>query len=338
MDVIKVKVNGEWVGIPSIQGPPGPQGATGPQGPTGPQGATGPQGPKGDTGDTGPQGPKGDPGNPATGPVQDVQVNSTSILNNGVANIPYASTSEYGLVKQGRGLFIDSSTGALVVDFAGSNQIQQGTNTSAVMGIAKQHESAFYGLAKAAGSDLANETVTLGQYPDVTKAAIAQMLGIGPLYGPMEEIANIVVSQDSDEVNVTVDKYGNPFKLALAQMTLIFGTEASATNDYISSSCYDKDGAIKGLATLRLINGSKCWIMHTFISFGGFSLCLGKSTATGNTQPAQLVTFSDSNNTSGMNVRDMPYITGVQFKKYNTSTTPIIAGSRVVVYGCRVIE
>lgn len=44
MDILKVKVNGQWVGIPAIQGP---QGETGPQGP---KGETGAQGPKGDTG------------------------------------------------------------------------------------------------------------------------------------------------------------------------------------------------------------------------------------------------------------------------------------------------
>lgn len=47
MDILKVKVDGQWVGIPAIQGP---QGETGPQGPKGETGATGSQGPKGDTG------------------------------------------------------------------------------------------------------------------------------------------------------------------------------------------------------------------------------------------------------------------------------------------------
>lgn len=75
MDILKVKVDNEWVGIPAIQGPQGPKGdtgatgATGPKGDTGATGATGPQGPKGDTGATGPQGPKGDTGaTGATGP------------------------------------------------------------------------------------------------------------------------------------------------------------------------------------------------------------------------------------------------------------------------------
>ena len=94
------------------------QGATGPQGDQGVQGQTGPQGPKGDTGETGPQGPagqqgpqgiqgpKGDPGDDyilteqdkqeiagmVDTPVDDVQINGTSILSGGVANIPLPQT------------------------------------------------------------------------------------------------------------------------------------------------------------------------------------------------------------------------------------------------------
>ena len=60
MNVLKIKnENGEWVGVPAIQGPQGPQGETGAQGLTGPQGEPGPQGLPGSEG---PQGPKGNDG------------------------------------------------------------------------------------------------------------------------------------------------------------------------------------------------------------------------------------------------------------------------------------
>jgi hypothetical protein len=36
----------------------------------------------------------------------------------------------------------------------------------------RQHESIYYGLSKLAGVNLASETVTLGTYPDTSKAAI----------------------------------------------------------------------------------------------------------------------------------------------------------------------
>jgi hypothetical protein len=41
-----------------------------------------------------------------------------------------------------------------------------------------EHESTFYGLSKVAGVDLANETVTLGTYPEASKNAIKAMLGV----------------------------------------------------------------------------------------------------------------------------------------------------------------
>lgn len=81
MDILKVKVDNEWVGIPAIQGPQGPQG---PKGETGATGATGSQGPKGDTGETGATGAKGDKGDKgdtgATGP-QGPAGDPTSLIN-----------------------------------------------------------------------------------------------------------------------------------------------------------------------------------------------------------------------------------------------------------------
>lgn len=74
-DILKVKVDNAWIGIPSIQGPKGDPGDTGPAGETGPAGPQGEPGPQGPTGPEGPQGltgPKGDKGDTgatgATGP------------------------------------------------------------------------------------------------------------------------------------------------------------------------------------------------------------------------------------------------------------------------------
>ena len=93
-------------------GPQGPKGDTGDTGPQGPKGEQGIQGPKGDTGDTGPQGPKGEQG--PQGPnyvltdadkqtiadmvdaVTDVQLNGSSIVKDGVANVPIARESFFG--------------------------------------------------------------------------------------------------------------------------------------------------------------------------------------------------------------------------------------------------
>lgn len=102
-------------GIQGVQGPAGPQGAKGDTGAQGPQGIQGPEGPKGDKGDKGDTGPQGAPGETITaifddervssapelgsitvagqawnipqGEVQDVEVNGTSVVSQGVASI-----------------------------------------------------------------------------------------------------------------------------------------------------------------------------------------------------------------------------------------------------------
>ena len=58
------------------------------------------KGAKGDRGEKGEQGPQGIQGiQGETGPVSDVLVNGTSVLNDGVANIPVADSRNYGVVK-----------------------------------------------------------------------------------------------------------------------------------------------------------------------------------------------------------------------------------------------
>ena len=68
MELLKVKVNGQWVEIPTIegaqgptgaQGPSGADGAVGPTGASGSEGAIGPTGAQGIQGETGPEGPTG---------------------------------------------------------------------------------------------------------------------------------------------------------------------------------------------------------------------------------------------------------------------------------------
>ena len=70
-DILKVKVNNQWVGIPAIQGPKGEKGDKGDVGPQGIQGATGPQGVQGI------QGPNGE-GVPAGGTSGQVLTKASS--------------------------------------------------------------------------------------------------------------------------------------------------------------------------------------------------------------------------------------------------------------------
>ena len=98
-------------------------------------------------------------------PVTDVQVNGTSVVTTGVANIVV-----------GNGITITS--GAVSISPATDARIKKGIGDYNAIVPPKQHLSIFYGLSKAAGVDLANETVTLGTYPETSKTAIKAMLGV----------------------------------------------------------------------------------------------------------------------------------------------------------------
>ena len=110
------------------------------------------------------------------GGVTDVQVAGSSVLSQGVANIPAATTSAYGVVQIGYGLrTVDNR---LSVNPAGSTDIKGGTSQMLPITPQRQQESVYFGLSKAAGVDLANEEVTVGTYPATAKAAIKMMLGV----------------------------------------------------------------------------------------------------------------------------------------------------------------
>lgn len=111
-------------------------------------------------------------------PVTDVQINGSSILTSGVANIPCATESVTGVVRgnSSYGIAIGLN-GLLSINCADASQVKAGT--TAVMPLVPyfQHSAVFYGLSKVAGVDLANETVTLGTYPSTSQSAICTMIG-----------------------------------------------------------------------------------------------------------------------------------------------------------------
>lgn len=179
------------IGPAGPQGDQGPQGETGPKGGKGERGETGATGPMGPQGDRGPKGDKGDPGDDYTLtdqdkqdiaglvdiPVDDVQINGTSILQNGVANIPKAGSNTLGVVltQTGYGITINSN-GKISTDASTSAQIKTATDGYRPLTPNRQHESTFYGLAKAAGHDEKDSTLPVGTYTEEAKSAISDML------------------------------------------------------------------------------------------------------------------------------------------------------------------
>lgn len=118
---------------------------------------------------------------PSGGAVQDVQVAGTSVVQNGVANVPVAGNGAVGVTRPNidRGLQMVGDSIGIIESTTGS--YKNGISKFFAVNIAHQHESTFFGLAKAALADMAGlSSVTVGQYPEAQKSAISTMLN-GPV-------------------------------------------------------------------------------------------------------------------------------------------------------------
>ena len=191
-----VGTKAEW--LASLHGATGPKGDQGVQGIQGPKGDAGATGPQGETGATGPQGPKGDKGDPGDDytlteqdkreiaglvdtPVDDVQIDGASILSNGVAEIPFADTTNLGVscVNSMYGIGSFPNGHCLYIYAPTSSYVKSGTNSYRPIVPKIQHESAFYGLAKAAGDTTQSQSSNpVGIYTEEAKTAIRTMLGL----------------------------------------------------------------------------------------------------------------------------------------------------------------
>lgn len=112
----------------------------------------------------------------------DVQINGTSIVNNGIANIPEVSSGNLGLVKMDSsgtyGFIYDNIYGLQILPASGA-QVKAGTDVRRPLVAGSQHKAVFYGLAKAAGdTTMASSSNAVGIYTTDAKTAIQTMLGI----------------------------------------------------------------------------------------------------------------------------------------------------------------
>ena len=112
--------------------------------------------------------------------IPDIRINNSSIVNNGIANIPIANTNYLGAVRIYSTLGITTNeNGALSIVPAQSSHIKAGSADYKVLNPTHQHEAVFYGLAKAAGDTTQSQSENaVGTYTDQAKTAIQNMLGI----------------------------------------------------------------------------------------------------------------------------------------------------------------
>ena len=121
-----------------------------------------------------------------SGNIEDIQINETSIVDNGTATIPLANTSTYGVVKLGSGLTINQTSGAITTDPASVSTIKAATANYAPIAPNQQHVSVFYGLAKAAGdSTQSASSNSVGNYTSDAKSAIQSMLAVPASSNPV---------------------------------------------------------------------------------------------------------------------------------------------------------
>ena len=109
--------------------------------------------------------------------LKDVQVNGTSVVSQGVANIPSGGQDIYGVYKldnTGSGLQIYN--GYLTIYAAIDALVKLGAASFTPITPLRQHLATFYGLAKIAGADEKNSTLTAGTYSENAKSKISDML------------------------------------------------------------------------------------------------------------------------------------------------------------------
>ena len=161
-------------------------------------------------------------------PVTDVQINGTSILSDGVANMPIMAAGTLGVatISGGYGIGISPTGHNLLISKAGSSAIKGGVNGYSPIVPQKQNESVFYGLAKASGDTTQSQSDNaVGTYTDEAKASIKNMLGVqdgmvvnatlmsDPWYSVDKTYAEIGLAV-ADGINVVILSDGKVFPYA----------------------------------------------------------------------------------------------------------------------------
>ena len=166
--------------------------------------------------------------------MTDVQVNGTSVLSSGVANIPLGTGGSAGALKVESGYGINANgSGRIYISGASENTIKDGLDSFQAIVPIRQHMAVFYGLAKAAGdSTQSASSNTVGNYTDAAKVAIQKMLGI--YEAPWELIREDTFTYTASTVHqITTDENGQPFELTDA--VLMFETPVQATDASLGS-------------------------------------------------------------------------------------------------------
>lgn len=170
-------------------------------------------------------------------PVEDVQINGTSVVNDGVANVPVMDSNNFGVAKIQASLGIGITGGKLALTLPTAAQIKNGNAEYGAVTTLKQHESIFYGLAKLAGANMASSSNAVGTYTEEAKIAIQKMLGI---YEPPYELLNTITFSEEGRIDLTTDDNGLSYNLRNVFISILYpANAATVASGYSRFRFYD---------------------------------------------------------------------------------------------------
>lgn len=139
------------------------------------------------------------------------RADTNKFIEEAIVNQPHAGNNGiHGIMAPGAGLSVLNDR--VVTNPAGTQSIKAGTSTNLIISPAFVGDATFYGLARAAGVDMANSSNPVGQFTDEAKIAIQKMLGI--YEAPWELIReDTVTNETADDVIINVDGNGQSFEL-----------------------------------------------------------------------------------------------------------------------------
>lgn len=246
--------------------------------------------------------------------------------------IPVATDNSLGVVKgKYYGVKVNAS-GELYVSKAEINsEVKPGTSNYLPIVPSNQHAAAFYGLAKAAGVDMASSSNAVGEYTDEAKKAICEMLGI-PNFDS-ELIYDGTTTEDLESVLISTDNNGLPFELRACKVFVKLPASTTGKNDYITliGTARKIDGTTYAqyFPTMRMITSSKALMIYEFEAFpGGMHFIRGATSADFGSSSNEMITMPANNL--------LKSVCNFRIKQYSEASTLIPSGTRIIIQGIRI--
>ena len=274
------------------------------------------------------------------GAVNDVQINGTSIVNGGVANIPFGDNSNQGVIRGRTDRGISFVNGWAQTVPAASNVIKSSDNSYLPVVPSHQHESAFYGLAKAAGDTTQSASSNpVGAYTEEAKAAIQTMLGVN---NQMELIKVVELDSDAQSVVIDTDDSSESFNLgSFAVLIKSVGASDATAEGYLkialNSGNHITHRIADILAGIRKSGSttSIAVVAHCFDGFGSFGNIIKQDVNSDSVNSdGSFSEIKSYNSATGAFVSPVQSITSI-FVGTDNANFKLGAGSIVALYGVR---